>query len=526
MPGKEKVKNLAFYPFLFVLFVILTPLAHNLESLEISQAFIPAVSVGMATILLILLFHLASKDWRYACYLAFLLNVYFFGFSYLNRTIQDLLATFARTVDERLILGIFTLLIGILSFKVVWQRIGGKTWLAPYLNLVLAVWLLFPVFQMVSGYFLKPARAENLTVAVETEVGELELDCTHTPNIYYLILDAYGRSDSIQDLYHYDNQPFLEALKQRGFYIADDSYTNYTQTIYSIPASLNFNYMQPPGKGMRGQIYFSSLFRDNEIMKALRNCGYQTISIESGFFYTDHLDVDVYLERVIGFNEFESLLMANSPVDVLADELKLEPSEFSAAAHRQRVLYSFEMLETLQSSLSPIFVLAHILSPHPPFLFDAKGEPVNPTSPYYIGDGDDFLGTRSEYITGYRKQVQFVNQKVIEAIDTILANSVTPPIIIIQGDHGPGSHLVWDNPSKTCLWERTPILNAYYLPGDGEGSLYPSISPVNTFRLVLDAYFGADLPFLPDLTFFTSHRLERQAIDITAQRSSQANCSP
>ena len=46
--------------------------------------------------------------------------------------------------------------------------------------------------------------------------------------------------------------------------------------------------------------------------------------------------------------------------------------------------------------------------------------------------------------------------------------------------------------------ERHAILNAYYLPGDGSKKLYPSISPVNTFRVVFSHYFGADLDLLPD----------------------------
>jgi hypothetical protein len=86
--------------------------------------------------------------------------------------------------------------------------------------------------------------------------------------------------------------------------------------------------------------------------------------------------------------------------------------------------------------------------------------------------------------------------------------------------------LDWDSPANSCLWERTSILNAYYLPGDGKNKLYPSISPVNSFRIVLNTYFGAELPLLPDRTYFTSHRLEGQAIDITEKRSSRQNCTP
>jgi hypothetical protein len=171
-------------------------------------------------------------------------------------------------------------------------------------------------------------------------------------------------------------------------------------------------------------------------------------------------------------------------------------------------------------------VFAHIISPHPPFVFDVHGKPTEPARGYSVNDGDDFQGTLDEYRAGYARQVQFVNQKLEWAIDAILANSPTPPVIILQGDHGPGSRLNWGSPAKTCLWERTSILNAYYLPGGGESRLYPSISPVNSFRVVLNAYFGANLPLLPDRTYFTSHRLERQAIEITAERSSRQNCTP
>jgi hypothetical protein len=143
-----------------------------------------------------------------------------------------------------------------------------------------------------------------------------------------------------------------------------------------------------------------------------------------------------------------------------------------------------------------------------------------------VNDGDDFKGTLDEYQAGYAKQVQFVNQKLAQAINTLLAKSPSPPVIIIQGDHGPGSHLDWDSSANTCLWERTSILNTYYLPGDARSLLYPSISPVNSFRVVLNAYFGAVLPLLPDYTYFTSHRLEGQSIDITADRSSRKNCTP
>ncbi len=520
------MKRLALYPFLFILYVILNPLGDNLNHLDPSQALRPLMVLWLAVAGVLLLLYFLVRDWQYASYLVFLVTLYFFTFGYLNRFVQDLLSIYGRAIDEQIFLAIYTVLFGIFMVKGIWTRLGGRSRLVLYLNLVVILWLFFPVIGLFLGFMNKPAQAGFSTDTKFANVGALRINCSNTPDIYYIILDGYGRADMLADLYGLDNQPFLEYLKHKGFYIAGESYTNYIQTIYSIPSSLIFGFVDPLGGGVTGQVYFSDLMRNKTIMSVLEYCGYQTISIESGYFFTDRPQVDIYLERGIGTTEFENLLLAESPVDVLSNELNLEPPEYSYEGHRQRVLYSFEQLGTLYQVTGPKFVFAHILSPHPPFVFDQFGNPTEPNRSYYVGDGDDFHGSLDEYLARYPAQVQFISQKMTQVIDSILENSSSPPIIIVQGDHGPGSRLIWDSPEQTCLWERTPILNAYYLPGEGKRSLYPSISPVNSFRVVLNVYFGADLPLLPDSTYFPFHQLERQAIDITTERSSRENCSP
>ena len=46
------------------------------------------------------------------------------------------------------------------------------------------------------------------------------------------------------------------------------------------------------------------------------------------------------------------------------------------------------------------------------------------------------------------------------------------------------------------------ILNAYDLP-KGDTTLYASLSPVNTFRLVLDNYFNQHYPLLEDVSYYS-----------------------
>jgi hypothetical protein len=58
-----------------------------------------------------------------------------------------------------------------------------------------------------------------------------------------------------------------------------------------------------------------------------------------------------------------------------------------------------------------------------------------------------------------------------------------------MGDHGLRS----DN--------RYKILNAYYLPEDGSQNLYSAITPVNSFRLIFDTYFGSNYGLTHDTSY-------------------------
>jgi len=138
----------------------------------------------------------------------------------------------------------------------------------------------------------------------------------------------------------------------------------------------------------------------------------------------------------------------------------------------------------------PKFVFAHIVSPHPPYIFDAQGN-FNDVG---FGEHDEKNLKPEEMSALYRGQVEFIDAQILEVVRVILEESKVPPIIIIQGDHGP---LVKDR------FIRAPILNAYYLP-NGSAHLYPSISPVNSFRVVLNDYFGQNLPMLEDLSRYSA----------------------
>jgi hypothetical protein len=179
---------------------------------------------------------------------------------------------------------------------------------------------------------------------------------------------------------------------------------------------------------------------------------------------------------------------------------------------RNRILRSFDMLGEVQHKIrGPRFVFAHIVCPHPPYLFNAEGNPANNTPQGYKPDGLEMWQLKKPYV----EQVKFVNTKLQHIVTKILAEATTPPIIIIQGDHGTASTGGWSKPTNSLITERLGILNAYYLPGDFLNKRIDSITPVNTFRIIFNTYLGTHYEVLPDRMYFSTYEAFSKLKDVT-----------
>ena len=158
----------------------------------------------------------------------------------------------------------------------------------------------------------------------------------------------------------------------------------------------------------------------------------------------------------------------------------------------------------------PVFVFCHLICPHPPFVFDSDGRPVGQTGTLAFMEEDNIWKRHEqgeEYRRRYIDQLRYLSGRILEVVETMLKESQRPPLMVIQSDHGPGLELNWEEPTPKTYRERLSILNAYHLPGASpEQTLYPSITPVNSFRTVLNRYFRADLDLLPDRSFFSTPR--------------------
>jgi hypothetical protein len=348
------------------------------------------------------------------------------------------------------------------------------------------------------------------------------------PDIYYLVLDGYGRTDVLRDYYEFDNSSFIGALEARGFNVAEAATSNYMQTRQSLVSSLNMDYLPAllERAGSRPASFpFASAIRDSWVRELLESAGYQVYAFETGLPETELDNADVYLSyqddpRYAApdddwrrLSTFEGLLFESTAlriwyelVDPLATSAEQGPFAGTYGQHRARITFTFDRIQEIAALEGPKFVFAHVVAPHPPFVFGANGEVRNPDRPFNLVDGDAYQGTHEEYLVGYKEQLQYVNRLLLTAIDGILAASERPPIILVQGDHGPGAYLVWDSYQATELRERFGILSAYYFGGELPEEFGPTITPVNSFRLILRHFFGAQLRLLPDERFYADRR--------------------
>ena len=308
------------------------------------------------------------------------------------------------------------------------------------------------------------------------------------PDIYYIITDSYVRSDVLKSRYNADNSPFLSDLRRLGFFVADRARSNYAWTHPSLASSLNFTYLDSLARALGPESDNSGpllgMIQNSRLVDFLRRRGYTIVSFASGDVATDLANADVHLAPRGSLTEFQSMLVSTS----LLRDLFILLHRSSVERHRDGVLYTLRNLPNAGLGRHPVFVFAHILSPHRPIIFRAPGLAAD--------------------VGPYGGQVLYLSALLDEVVRKILAQSSRPPIIVLQADHGLREVVAWGDSARSQLLERHAIFYAVYLPPSGKPTvppvrLYDSISPVNTFRVILSQYFDTTMTLLPDRSYYS-----------------------
>ena len=297
------------------------------------------------------------------------------------------------------------------------------------------------------------------------------------PDVYAILLDGYPRADVLQYAFDIDNSEFLAELEERGFAVADLAHSDYLWTHVSVPSALNLAYVEQipemaaviEGSAPR-QPTLRHVVARNEAFDAAREAGYDVVAIPAGFEEVAPRQADVYLDGG-QLNEFELSLLAST---FTGDVVNLLAPDFASGQLRSRILGNLETLPRVANSSNrpPAFVWAHVPAPHQPVVMGSGGEPVAvPISDAWFADSPGERGeTTEEFVERYRAQLPYLNERILEAIDGILASPESAtPVIVLFADHGSASVVDWNvtDPAEADparLLERTGILFAALTP--------------------------------------------------------------
>ena len=238
---------------------------------------------------------------------------------------------------------------------------------------------------------------------------------------------------------------------------------------------------------------------------------------------------DVFVEPTSKNEEFFLELLNQTPIPMLQSMFQ-QRRALAFIRHRELLLNMLDRLPEMADGDVPTFTFAHFICPHPPFVFNADGSQRDVSVRFQYADA--LLITsgqmeRAEYERAYADAVRALNRELQETIDAILERSTVPPIIILQGDHGPASTATSSSRrhylrTPEFLAERYPILNAYRLPEPAARKLTPDITPVNSFRLILSEVFGYDFPPKENRHFFCTFPYMHRYIEVTDDLPAEA----
>lgn len=524
-------RSIVVHPFLFAAFPIVFSLANNMDQLLVKVSLGPLLAVSALVLLCWLLLGLVVRSWVKAGLVISLFLLLFFSYEAFYYATRDyaVAAGLSRVSTRKALIAAWLILFAAGAYWLVRTRSDLRN-LSNVANVISACAVGISVVN-VGVYEIRAGSVSSRGALATVTAGQEDLDQSSSlPDIYYVILDGYASSSILEEIYDYDNVPFLDHLTSLGFYVAGGSRTNYCQTALSLGSSLNMQYLDGladrVGPDYQRRAPLLGLVHDNEVSAFLKEHGYITVVFASGWSITEIRGADVYVSPRWSPDEFQTLLLDMTPVPFVMDQMGMV-GDYDL--HRERILYTFEHLADFTQEEAPVFVFAHIILPHPPFVFGPGGEEINPDYPYSLHDASSLIRerglTRDEYIKGYRDQLLFANGKVQSALEAILSQSAEPPLIILQADHGPGSLLDWEDVESTYLRERMSILNAYYMPDGGDAGLYGEITPVNTFRVVFNEYFGTDLELLSDESYFSTWSHPYAFIDVTDEVAAEAGGS-
>jgi len=499
-------KSPVLHPFLFALFPVLFLYSFNITQVPTRQVIVSLLVVQLITLLLWVGFSRLYKNRKKGGLLLILMLFLFFTYGHFNKALTGAGVALGQ---QRYLLLLWAVLLAGGTYLISKTRASLQHH-TLILNVVTGVLAASSLLQIVP-YEIERISTQQ-TVAQARQVARIDFDPAQVqlnlpnppPDIYYLVFDRYANPTVLRTDFGYDNRPFIDFLTRHNFFVAQESNANYPSTFLSLASSLNMEHLDylKTAKDSNDHTVIYPMLQDFRVWRILKAHGYRFIHFGDWWDPTrtnPFADLNINYNP-LGTNGFSILLLKTTALNPLLEAYWGSDH----AQNRQRIWYKFDKLAEMPALKGPKFVFAHMLLPHDPYIFGPNGEPLSPAE----------TARRSE-VENYTNQLTFTNRQIRQLVETLLAQSEPPPIIIIQSDEGPmitpqfldQEFIVntdWSRISPDQLDTHLKIMNAYHLPGAAPDLLYDSITPVNSFRLIFNHYFGTNFELLEDKTYIST----------------------
>ncbi len=486
----------ALYPFLFAAYPVLFLWSQNLGETNAGDVLPILVLVLAVTALAMAVLTLVFRDARRAALIVAPIVVAILVYGHVANLVKPI---HLRPLLQQAGWALLIVLGIVAAIRLRDAQVRRATWILDRMAAVLVIVALV----IIVPFQANVALSARLSPSTATVPG---IPDRPLRDVYYLVLDRYGSDWALKDRFGADND-LLPWLADHGFRVLHDSHANYVKTTLSMASTLNMTHLADlaarVGVESSDHAPVYDMLHDSLVARQFKSLGYDYLHLGSWYGPTR---TDAGADRnlyVGGPSDFAATLYDTTAIPVALKRLKLakERSSIEARGYANGV-YEWQALASLRDAPGPKFVLAHILMPHPPYVFGEDGTYLGPAS------ANERIEDR---FPGQLKWTNTELRRFIEGVQSLPEDR--RPIVILQADEGPypptyqrnTREFDWSTATVDELRTKYGILNAWYLPDGSDPGLTDTMTSVNTFPTLFSGYFGIQVPRLPDRIYTSAN---------------------
>ncbi len=313
-------------------------------------------------------------------------------------------------------------------------------------------------------------------------------------DVWIIVPDRYPNEGALQRR-GMDGTGLTSALEERGFDVMREATSNYPQTLISLASAWNFELYDAQGKSGPAIGAGSVGAIDNHLLgQGFKERGYDYAHLGS---WTDFTSAPSVADEILTLDQSSELNRAWIDKSAIAAALQARGWDYDTRGRqRKTALQQLQVLDELAEieDGQPRLVIAHLLLPHPPYVFTPDG-------------GEQRIGL--DETSAFDQQRQFFDSQLVPLVDQLQARS-RPPLIIVAADEGDypldwDEEIVevydWSTVSADDGRDKLAILAAVYDPDPQSDERFPladDMSLVNIMRWLANRSLDADFDRLPD----------------------------